>query len=389
MKKIFIGGCPFGSENIGDDAIIGSMVNSFEKNHQLTIAAKSGKNQDYIEKYLANKSKNLQVFFNEFYSNPIMGMIINSKRTPLMAFFNNQKNKNRLKGNDLFICGGGTLITDMPAHLIKMLMHARRQAIPTVIFGVGMAEIKYKNLTNQLVKELNHLQDIYVRDEFVKIKLNKIGVADEKIKICHDPAICLQPNTSFDIQQYLSTEQINHYNNGNVNIGITLSSEKDVKDRTAINKVSTLINHLTKIYNANVFLIPTNYRNDEDYKFMLPLCANPNTWIVKAKFNPEDFIAFMQNFQLVISSRLHMNILCSITGTPFIGLIRNSKIIDYSAIHSLHAYTLDELNEQTFYSYINTMIEQNAIIRKTITNKVQTLRTIHQKSVASIIYQYL
>ena len=40
MKKIFLGGCPFGDENLGDDAILSSLLNTFGSRKMFLIDEK-------------------------------------------------------------------------------------------------------------------------------------------------------------------------------------------------------------------------------------------------------------------------------------------------------------------------------------------------------------
>lgn len=390
MKKIFLGGCPFGGENLGDDAILSSLLNTFgSRNDELTICKIDYNNNDYINEYVNKKRLNTKIYPNKFYSPPIFGFSINGRRNPIKAFFNYQLDKRQIKSKDLLICGGGTLITDLPWQIIKLVNISQKLNVPIILFGLGMAEIKDHNSIKYLLKTLNQLEDIYVRDLFVKSKLLAIGVNEEKIKVCYDPAIALMPNAKFNINNLFEKNEIEPYENDRIKIAISLSSESDIKKETDFNAINAIIKYLINKYNAIIFLIPTSYYKHCDTLFMSKLCINSNVILIKKRFEPEDLIQFLSKFHLVLSSRLHLNIFSSIVGTPFIGLIRNSKISDYSTFHQLNSYYFNEINNSAFYTYLDFLIENNKSIRKKILNNIEMMRSVHIDCVEEIFKKYL
>jgi polysaccharide pyruvyl transferase WcaK-like protein len=390
MKKIFLGGCPFGDENLGDDAILSSLLNTFgSRKDELTICKIDYINNGYIDEYVNIKRLNTKIYTNKFYSPPIFGFSINGRRNPIKAFFNYQLDKRQIKSKDLLICGGGTLITDLPWQIIKLINVSKKLNVPTILFGMGMAEIKDYNSIKFLQKTLNQLEDIYVRDLFVKSKLLAIGINEEKIKVCYDPAIALIPNAKFNINSLFEKNEIALHENDRIKIAISLSSESDIKKETDFNAINTIIKYLINKYNAIIFLIPTSHYKNCDTLFMSKLSINSNVILIKKRFEPEDLIQFLSKFHLVLSSRLHLNIFSSIVGTPFIGLIRNSKISDYSTIHQLNSYYFNEIDSMAFYTYLDFMIENNKSIRKKILNNIEIMRSIHIDCVEEIFKKYL
>ena len=122
---------------------------------------------------------------------------------------------------------------------------------------------------------------------------------------------------------------------------------------------------------------------------MSKLSINSNVILIKKRFEPEDLIQFLSKFHLVLSSRLHLNIFSSIVGTPFIGLIRNSKISDFSTLLELNSYYFNEIGSKAFYTYLDFMIENNKSIRKKILNNIEMMRSVHIDCVEEIFKKYL
>jgi polysaccharide pyruvyl transferase WcaK-like protein len=389
MKKIYLGGCPFGSENIGEDAILSALIDSFSNNNSELTIFKIRNMGNYISEYVEKKNQNTVMYENNIYAKPILGISLCGRRNPIKSIFNHQLNKKKLLGKDLFVCGGGTLITDLPWHTIKVLEISQKLHVPTILFGVGMAEIKDKSSVKPLKNILNQINDIYVRDEFVKRKLIKIGIEQERINICYDPAVMLKPNSNLDLNRYLSKHEIDIYNNGRLNIGMSLSSDIDIRHETNFEEIQHIITFIKKKYRANIFLIPTYFYKNSDALFMENLATKTNVVLLRNRFVPEDMIHFLKGFNLILSSRLHLNILASIVGTPFIGIIRNSKVSDFSNIHSLNSFYFSEIKNREILGYIDLILKQEVLFRQQIIAKNAEMQLIHSNCVQSIFTKYL
>jgi len=381
-KHIHIGGPMYGAHNIGDEAILTSMINSFSGSHNLSLSTFDGSN-------LKKNYPFVEMIPIVGYSKPKLGLYVPPRKNPVKAFLNLKREMKFYSKVDLYICGGATILSDCPWHSLRTIdiaLKARAKAV--ILFGVGMAEMKDKLAIPFIRKVCNNLEDIYVRDNCVKKRLESIGVEAKRIKICYDPALILNPSNDFKLEKYLNDEQIEKYYNSQINIGVTLSGEKDVIDRTPIKYIQKIIEFWIKRYNANIFLIPTNTRKGMDIDLMKNLLSDENITLIEQEFSPEDLIAFMKNFTFVMSSRLHMNILSSIVGTPSIGLVRNSKIIDFANLLGLKYFDIDELNIDNILEYSRELISKNKDFRKNILKKVNKMREIHLKSVLEVREKY-
>lgn len=381
-KNIHIGGVFYGAHNVGDEAILTSMINSFSGKDNLSI---STYDSSYIKKRFPFV---LAKEINNRFSKPFFGLYIPPRKNPIKAFINLKREKAFYSKIDLYICGGATILSDCPWYSLRTIDVALKAGAKTILFGVGMAEIKDKSAIPFIQKICNKLEDIYVRDNFVKRKLENIGVEAKKIKICYDPALILNPSNDFKLEKYLNNEQIEKYYNPHINVAITLSGERDVINRTPITDIKKIIEFLIKKYNANIFLIPTNTRKGMDIDLMKKLLGNDNITLIDEEFSPEELIAFMKNFSFVISSRLHMNILSSIVGTPSIGLVRNSKIIDFANLLGLKYFSIENLNIKDLERYCDELIDKNDNLRKEILQRVNKMREIHLKSVSEVRGKY-
>lgn len=382
-KKIHIGAGWYGLHNIGDDAVLKATVDNFSGDNN-KVSVTTFKN-DYMRKFIENVEFD---YITTCYEKPNNGMYI-SRRNLVPSLKRLINEKKMYRNADLFIAGGGSTLTDCGWHSLRVINIAIKSGVNTIIFGPGMGTLKDEKLAKFLVNTCNKLEDIYVRDEYVKERLLNLGVHSNKVKVCYDPALTIKENININLKLYLSEEQIQLYNDNNINIAITLAGESDIINPTPINDLNVLIEYWRKKYNANIFLIPTNISNGMDLDVMRKLDLSDNVILLEKEFTPSDLVNFMGNMKFVLSSRLHMNILSSIKGTPSIGLVRNEKIINFANILGLNYYSLDKPEINDIKDYSDYLITNNDTIRYNIINKVNYMRQVHFEAVETVKNKYL
>jgi polysaccharide pyruvyl transferase WcaK-like protein len=379
MKNIHIGGVYYGLKNVGDEAILESIINYFQE-YDLTV---STYNDDWVkEKYSFVKTMPIKAGFRK----PILGFYPISRNHPL-SFFEIPSEKSMYKKADLYICGGATILSDCPWYSLRTVKLALDAGTRVILFGVGMAELKESD--KEFVRDTcNMLEDIYVRDENVIQRLVDIGVKREKLHYCYDVALSIKPNENLDLSKYLKQNDINLYQDSNKNIAITISGESDIKGQTSILKIKELIEFYRQEFDANIFLVPTNIRPGQDVDTMKELVIDKRCILMNKEFMPNDLIAFMENFEFVLSSRLHMNILSSIVGTPSIGLIRNAKVSDFGDLLGLKTFPIVDIDINSIKKYSQTFIN-NVEIKIDLKNKVKYMIEKQKNCVSEIKEKYL
>ena len=115
--KILLGGVPFGSGNIGDEAILGCVINIFKRNFpdaELAVAT-------------ADSAGTAGLY--------------NIRTLPQFGFANSismRKFRKALKEFDVFVWAGGTGLSDYPHIGAELLENAQKVGVKTIIWQVGM-----------------------------------------------------------------------------------------------------------------------------------------------------------------------------------------------------------------------------------------------------------
>lgn len=380
MTKIHIGGVYYGCHNIGDEAILLSMINSFKNNNIVSV---STYDSDWIDCMFPDVERHI---IPMRFQKPKYGIYSLPRRNVLKDLGKIHNEIMYLKSKDVYLCGGATILSDCPWYSLRTVQLAAKAGIASYLWGVGMAELDDKDTLAYIRRVLNNanIKRIYTRDELVQERLVKLGVIADKVGICYDPAIMLE-GTSCTFEHYMSEEQLSLYRNGKTNLVVTLSGEADVKKRTPVDVILKAVSEVQKKYDANVFLIPTgcgaHCKDAEFLQMMAEKMDSVRVTIITKEFAPNDLVEFLKNVKIIISSRLHMNIFGACAGTPSIGLVRNRKIIDFASLLGLPYLKLEKLTESSIKSSVDDIFDDYEKYLCNMNNVVNKMRKQHRMAI--------
>lgn len=380
MKKVAIGGVYYGLHNIGDEAILYSMINSFKSFSVLSVMTYGS---EWIDDVFPDVNRRP---ICADYDKPKFGLYV----APKKKIFTNMKkirSETDFYGKqDAYICGGATILSDCPWYSLKTVELAGKAGKPVYLWGVGMAGPIDKDSSDYVKGVLNRrfVKKVFTRDEHVKERLIKLGVDSSKLHVSYDPAIMITGEAG-NYKKYLSPKQQYMYDDGRKNIVMAISGEADIISKTPIDAIEEAVTRLVERYSANLFLIPTGCgKQCMDTALMKRMeedIAGKYVTVIEKEFAPEDLVCFLKGVDLIISSRLHMNIFGACAGIPSIGLVRNEKIIDFADILGLPYMELNTFNAEKL-----TMMSENIFLnaddfRNNVVIKRERMRNVYGASV--------
>jgi polysaccharide pyruvyl transferase WcaK-like protein len=342
--RILLGGVPFGRDNVGDEAIIECVVNIIRE-----ICPEA-------ELYVSTNDQ------------AATGKKLNVKTYPLFGFappgFNPAEMRQAIRDSDVFIWSGATGLSDYPNIPLEMLDIAQQEGTKSIIFctgkndqlnpahytlGPGKRRLAFDTLkfftagildlnkkfetekttaTNDIMKRVIPKADLVIlRDVETKVEVEKVIGASDAIHVGADPAItlvspdldtCRFPQATLDFLD--DSEKI---------VGLCISAQSQVKQLASM---SQMFDSLIEKRNIKLLGIPMNPITDaallEDFRTGL---SNPEAMhVIQGVYEPDEITAVTSKVDVVISSRLHLLILASITFTPFIGISRGTKVTNFT-----------------------------------------------------------
>lgn len=383
-KKILIGACPYGTYNTGDDAILQGIINGFGAyTHAMEVCTyKHPLMRAYLSDKIDTTFTNISFKSHFFFQHYQKGQYQIHSKVSWLSGYNQQINKGFFRNKDLFIAGGGTLLSDLPIHLAGTLALARKSQIPTITFGIGMDEVQPHEA---LLEELSYLEYIYVRDPNTKNRLIKNGIDASKIQVSFDPALLSVINQ----HNYTPPTQI-EASKKEIVVALCLSSERDIRNDIHIEHAANMIRNLQKRYQIKVLLIPINTRPGFDIAYMKPLRKLANTIAITTdNCSIEQIGNIIKQCHVCISSRLHLTILSAAVGVPFIGVHRNQKIADFASLYQAKCFEHTALDSEDFLAHFSYLINNHQNESSAIRQLTEAYQQIQQATIKQIAAKYL
>ncbi len=322
--KLLLGGVPLGCDNIGDEAIIASVVallRSLFSDVEITVCTK---NRDGTAQKLNVETA------------PLYGFPPEPQLDDFSQF---------VKRFDAYIWFGATGLSDYPDTALPLLAASRKQGVKTIVWCVGMdsqlnpaffkvhgkkrlllsllGAVKWyeKRLCRaageRIRAELSQCAFVSVRDQQSAEELKKIGLSD--IVVAADTAI-LQPT---------APQPPFHIDNSLERIGFCISAQREIAH---LDQMLQLWDDLTEAPARRLVLLPMNPKTDKPLMWDLSRkMKHPDRVELLESDDPAVVQAATAQCRVVVSSRLHLLILSSNVGTPIVGVTRGSKIPNWLA----------------------------------------------------------
>lgn len=349
-KKIAISGY-YGFNNLGDEAVLQSIIQALkDQDPHLEITVLSNDPLGTESKY-GVRAKN---------------------RWNLLEVFQ------VLKEADLLISGGGSLLQDVTSQLsipyyLGVVGLARMLGVRVAFYaqGVGPIQGRVGRLLTKLIA--NRVQLITVRDEESRKLLQQIKVIRPELKVTVDPVVLLKsrrPKTA-EYQEIIDLKEIS-LAEGRPLIGIAPRPWKDLKNFQRV--FSETIKRLQLNQGAEIVLIPMHHDLD------LPFCQEiadqiPKVRVIQGEYQPEEFLAFFQQLDLLVGIRLHALIFGVVAGVPLIGISYDPKIDSFlKRIDQKPLATVETLTTEPLYTEIREKLSNRATERQRIGQRLDALQ---------------
>lgn len=340
--KILIGTVPYGRNNVGDEAILATVVASIRKVFPDAMISVSTDDPIATAKKLSVRT--VPLFGFQYVKYSYFQLIMEILRT------------------DIYVWGGATGLSDYPenalriARLVKMfgkklvlfscgmnsefnpahykLNHGKKECLLRILEKFIRAELDlvkiYENwrverIKKKIGKVLNKADLLMVRDQQTKDLLRECGVVRD-IYPTADPAVLIELVSTEQVGELWKKNQL--WEDVSLVIGMGISAQREIKQ---LGDIVTLSDYLVEKYHAHILFIPMNPKTDAALMENIRTEMKHKEFadVLWGKYEPEEIAAIASKMALVISSRLHLLILSSISCVPIVGLSRGSKIDNY------------------------------------------------------------
>lgn len=335
----------YGGINMGDEAILQSMLAQIKKSFNAHITIFSKNPEDTIKRHGVDHSIDIR------------------KRS---------KNdiKHEIESLDVFILGGGGILYDNAAEFfLREVEMANEAGVPVFVYAISAGPLN-KHFNRKLVASiLNEVEVITVRDNKGKILLEDLGV-EKEIVVTADPAVLLSPEKL--PEDALLKEGLNSKKHL---IGLSVREPGPAAPHIDINHYHSLLadvaDFLIERIGAHIVFVPMerNYKDLQHGHAVISKMINAqHASILQQEYTSGELLAWMGHFDFVVGMRLHFLIFSAIMGVPFIPLPYASKVEGFIEELDLDMPPLSEVTSGRLLAHVDhswdTRNELKALINK-------------------------
>lgn len=306
-KKVVISGY-YGFNNSGDNAILKAIVKELRKadsSLEITVLSKNPSETEQVYKINAvNRFKPIEII-------------------------------KAIKGCDLFISGGGSLLQDVTStrsnlYYLGLMRIAKFFRKPVMVYANGIGPINRRINRLWTKNILNKVDFITLRDENSRIFLEELEVTNKRIKVTADPVFTLEASQDSVVDNIFKTERIPQ---DKPLVGVSIRSWEN--EEKILDVVSKAIDYMISNYDVNVVLIPMHY--PEDLSVSIELLKRVNSgrcFVIRNTYSVEDTMGIIGRLDMIIAMRLHSLIYAASQLVPMIGIIYDPKVEGF--LKSIH-----------------------------------------------------
>lgn len=320
----------YGGTNLGDEAILQSMINQIKETGPCHITIFTQNTEDTLIRHKIDRA--------------IMAKKLSRREVT-----------EEIKKLDLFILGGGGILYDSAvSYYLREVEIANEVGIPVFIYAISAGPLTKTSSKKIVANTLNEVRVITVRDLYGKHLLEEVGVSKE-IHITADPAVLLGPEPlpkdALLQEGLMSKKRL---------IGLSVREPGPAAPDMDIDHYHSLLadvaDFLVERIGVHVVFVPME-RNHKDlqqsHAVISKMFNAQNASVLQHEYTSGQIIAWMNHFEFAIGMRLHFLIFAAIMGVPFIPLPYAGKVQGFIESLGLQMPPLSEVTSGRLLAHVD------------------------------------
>jgi polysaccharide pyruvyl transferase CsaB len=300
--KVGISGS-YGGLNLGDEAILQSIVTQLRNSVNAEVTVFSRNAQDTIVRHHVEHVVEVR-------------NLTKMEITP------------QIRELDLFILGGGGIFFDKEVDIfLRELEIADQNNIPTMVYAVGAGPLNNENSRKKVKQVLDNVDVITVREREAKKIFEEIGVGNQ-IMVTADPAFLLTAEPL--PENALKFEQL-HGDRALVGISVREPgpAAPDIDPNFYHSLLANAADFVISRLDADVIFVPMErqvFDVQHSHAVIAKMLQPQHAAVMKGEYSSGQLLSFMKNFVFTIGMRLHFLIFSVLQGVPFVALPYATKV---------------------------------------------------------------
>ena len=309
-RRVLVSGY-YGYDNLGDETILETICNRYKDRYDLVVLSKQ---PQQTEKKLGVTS---------------------------VSRFHILKVRKAIRRCDFLLSGGGSLLQDRTStrsllYYLSVMHLVQRDGKPVMVYANGIGPVRGKWNRKLVVRVLQKVSKITLRDEDSLQELHNMGLTREDILVTADPVFSLKPKGTKMAAELWA--QLGIPNDAPV-MGISLRA---VSQSTAERMAALVDGICADTGYIPVFLCMQPAVDLRSAKTVMER-MHTKAYLLPGQLTEQQVMSALGAMQLVISMRLHALIFAAVAGTPVMGFDYDPKLL--SLLRTLDMPSLGDVQD--------------------------------------------
>jgi polysaccharide pyruvyl transferase CsaB len=341
----------YGGLNLGDEAILGSIISQIRRTQDVEIVVFSRDPEDTLARHKVEKA----VAARDLNRDEIL---------PEVA------------GLDLLIVGGGGILFDSEAHhFLREAMLAQEVGVPVMVYAVSAGPLNQARAREMVRDTLNRATLVSVRERTAQKLLEEIGV-EREIHMVADPALLLEPEA---LPEDALTKE--GFAEGRRYVGISVRelgpAAPDLDEKHYISLLANTADFIVERYDAEIVFVPMERKNldvQHSHSIISQMAHAQRATVLKGDYTSGQVLSLMKQFEFAVGMRLHFLIFAAIQEVPFVALPYAGKVKGFLEDLQVTAPPMQQVNPGRLIAYIDRSWDQRREIQAHIANLLPPLQ---------------
>jgi polysaccharide pyruvyl transferase CsaB len=342
----------YGGLNLGDEAILESIITQMRENVSAEITVFSRNPQDTLKRHRVEHAMAVRKMSRDEISPEIEKL-------------------------DLFILGGGGILYDSEARqYLREAEIAAELKVPFMVYAVGVGPLEDTNIQAMVRDVLNQASAITVREKTAKQLLETSGVRNEII-VTADPAFLLSPAP---LPENALEQEGLAGKKGLVAMSVREpgGAAPDMDQDSYIELLANAADFMVDRFDTDIVFIPMERGEVKDIQYSHAVISKMyfanRAQVLQQVYPAGQMLSFFEHFSFAVGMRMHFLIFSALQGVPFVALPYAAKVSGILESMGIDMPLLQVVTAGKLAAYIDRSWDNRGEVRRLITERLPALQ---------------
>jgi len=351
VYKIGISGS-YGGLNLGDEAILQSIVSQLRQSVRAEITVFSRNPEDTLARHAVEHAVAVRKLSRDEISPEI-------------------------KKLDIFILGGGGILYDSEARqYLREAEIAAELNVPFMVYAVGVGPLGDTNIQAMVRDVLNQASAITVREKSAKQLLETSGVRSE-IAVTADPAFLLAPAplpaNALDLEGLTDKKTLVA-----MSVREPGGAAPDLDEASYVELLSNAADFMVDRFDADIVFVPMEREEVKDIQYSHAVISKMyfanRAQVLQQVYPADQMLSLFSHFSFAVGMRLHFLIFSALQGVPFVALPYAAKVSGILESMGIDMPLLHVVTAGKLAAYIDRSWDNRASVKRLVTDTLPRLQ---------------